>query len=135
MAHRFTLRATPAAARAVRSLRGRAKDAYERLEPALRAEGCKAAGYRLLAADRAGYSDYCCKHLADEWRLITRFESRVVFIEAVGQHDGTAFYASRSRLGIGAVGQARNEKPDCCGEEGWPHLGSTRPGRHVRALA
>jgi hypothetical protein len=57
----------------------------------------------------------------------------IVFIEAVGQHDGDAFYASLKHLGVGSVGRRRAEKPGCCGERGWPTLGSTRAQRGAAA--
>ncbi|WP_445150210.1 hypothetical protein [Baekduia sp. Peel2402] len=106
MAAEFHLRATPSAAKAIEGLRGNAKKAYEKLLPQLKAQGCKVAGYRLLAADGVPegsvYLEFCCKSLTGTWRLIT-------------------------------TGQRRDEKPACCGEPGWPTLGKSRRERQVGA--
>jgi DNA-binding PadR family transcriptional regulator len=67
--HRLLL--TVSADAAVRGLRGRPAAAWGRLEPELKAQGCRAAGYRLLAGD-GGWSSYCCKHLHARWRVIRR---------------------------------------------------------------
>jgi len=88
----------------------------------LRAEGCRAGGYRLLAADGT-LSPFCCVHLYADWRLITTYEPARVMLIALGQHDGTGFYqAAASDLGIGPVGQRRPNKPPCCGPSGRPNV-------------
>lgn len=118
------LRATPAAAAAVESLRGRARKSYATFEAELRKQGCRVAGYRLLGVEDGGYSEFCCKRLADDWRAITTFKSGVAIVVAVGRHDSRAFYAELSKtFEVGAVGQARKEKPACCGMGGWPSVG------------
>jgi hypothetical protein len=127
----FAVRATPAAAAAIDALRGTACKRYEAFEGELRKQGCKVAGYRLLSAVEGGYSEYCCKRLVDDWRVITTFEPGVVVV-AVGRHDDRAFYSELARtLGIGAVGQRREEKPDCCGAGGWPNVGA-KPKKRTR---
>jgi hypothetical protein len=120
----FTLRATPAAAAAIDLLRGRARKSYAAFEAELRKQGCGVAGYRLLGADDGGYSEFCCKRLVDDWRVITTFEPGVAIVVAVGRHDSRAFYAELSQtLAIGAAGHGRKEKPACCGKGGWPSVG------------
>lgn len=120
----FTLRATPAAAAAIDGLRGRARKSYAAFEAELRKQGCRVAGYRLLGAEDGGYSEFCCKRLADDWRAITTFKPGVAIVVAVGRHDSRAFYAELSKaFAVGAVGQARKEKPACCGKGGWPSVG------------
>lgn len=120
----FTLRATPAAAAAIDGLRGRARKSYAAFEAELRKQGCGVAGYRLLGAEDGGYSEFCCKRLADDWRAITTFKPGVAIVVAVGRHDSHAFYAELSQtFAIGAVGQGREEKPACCGKGGWPSVG------------
>jgi hypothetical protein len=52
---RFKIQATPAADRSIRELRGTAAKRYAQLENELRAQGCAAAGYRLLAPDRGDF--------------------------------------------------------------------------------
>jgi hypothetical protein len=120
----FTLRATPAAAAAIDALRGRARKSYAAFEAELRKQGCRVAGYRLLGAEDGGYSEFCCKRLADDWRVITTFEPDVAIVVAVGRHDSRTFYVELSQtFAVGAVGQARKEKPACCGKGGWPSVG------------
>jgi hypothetical protein len=122
----FAVRATPVATAAIEALRGRARKSYEAFEGELRKQGCKVAGYRLLGAETGGYSEYCCKRLVDDWRAILTFEPGVAIVVAVGRHDDRAFYADLAKmLDIGPIGQRREEKPACCGEDGWPSVGST----------
>lgn len=129
----FTLRATPAAAAAIDRLRGRARKSYAALEAELRRQGCRVAGYRLLGAESGGYSEFCCRRLVDDWRVITTFEPGVAIVVAVGRHDSRAFYAELSQMfAIGAVGQGREEKPACCGRGGWPSVGPAPDKRTSR---
>lgn len=46
--------------------------AYDAAISGLKGEGCKAAGYRLAAAD-GGDFPMCCRHLANDWRMHTLF--------------------------------------------------------------
>jgi hypothetical protein len=125
----FAVRATPAAAAAIDGLRGRARKSYEAFEDELRKQGCKVAGYRLLAED-GEYSEYCCKRLVEDWRVIVTFEPGVAIVVAVGRHDDRAFYADLAMtIEVGPIGQRREEKPDCCGQGGWPSIGSVPVGR------
>jgi hypothetical protein len=127
----FALRATPAAVAVIERLRGMARRSYAAFETELRKQGCGVAGYRLLGAEDGGYSEYCCKRLVDDWRVIATFEPGVAIIVAVGRHDSRAFYAELSKtLAIGAVGRRREEKPPCCGKGGWPSVGSA-PGERT----
>jgi len=126
----FAVRATPAAVAAIERLRGTARRSYGAFEAELRKQGCRVAGYRLLGAEDGGYSEFCCKRLVDDWRAITTFEPDLAIVVAVGRHDSRAFYAELSKtLEIGAAGQGRKEKPACCGEDGWPSVGSVPGGR------
>jgi hypothetical protein len=125
----FAVRATPAAATAIEGLRGRARKSYEAFEAELRKQGCKVAGYRLLA-EVGDYSEFCCKRLVDDWRVIVTFEPGVAIVVAVGRHDGRAFYADLAKtIEIGPIGQRREEKPGCCGRGGWPSIGSVPAAR------
>jgi hypothetical protein len=126
----FAVRATPAAVAAIDRLRGTARRSYGAFEAELRKQGCRVAGYRLLGAEDGGYSEFCCKRLVDDWRAITTFEPGIAVVVAVGRHDSRTFYAELSKtLEIGAAGQGRKEKPACCGEDGWPSVGSAPDGR------
>lgn len=124
------LRLTPSADKAVRGLRGKPAAAWIRVEAELKAQGCRAAGYRLLGSD-GNWSPYCCKHLYGRWRVITTFEPGIATVTAVGEHDGPGFYTQLSHeLGISGVGRGREQKPDCCGPDGWPTTGNLA-GRHI----
>lgn len=132
----FTLRATPATATAIDRLRGRARKGYAAFEAELRKQGCRVAGYRLLGAENGGYSEFCCKRLVDDWRVITTFEPGVAIVVAVGRHDSRAFYAELSQtFAIGAVGQGREEKPACCGKGGWSSVGPVPDERTGRGMS
>jgi hypothetical protein len=129
------LRLTPSADTAVGDLRGRPAADWSRLEPELKAQGCRAAGYRLLAADGT-WSSSCCKHLYGQWRVISSFEPGIVWVIAVAEHDGPEFYKRLSdELGIAGVGRGREQKPACCGEAGWPTIGTTRAGRAITSVS
>ncbi len=100
-------------------------------EAELRKQGCRVAGYRLPGAEDGGYSEFCCKRLVDDWRVITTFEPGVAIVVAVGRHDSRALYAELSQaFAIGAVGRGREEKPARCGKGGWPSVGPV-PGERT----
>jgi hypothetical protein len=95
------------------------------LEPELKAQGCRAGGYRLLADDGT-WSLYCCKHLHGRWRVLSTFEPGIVWIIEVAEHDGARFYERLSEeLHIAGVGHGREQKPGCCATDGWPAVGET----------
>lgn len=99
-------------------LRGKERASYEAAKANLEAQGCRQAGYRLLAAD-GGPSEYCCKHLHGLLRLVTEFEAKDVIVVAIGHHDGDFYRDLADKFGTSAVGQRRDEKPPCCRAEGW----------------
>jgi hypothetical protein len=121
---RHQLRLTPSADAAVRKLRGKPAEDWDRLKPELKAQGCRAAGYRLLG--EGVWSLYCCKHLHGQWRVISTFEPGIVWVIEVAEHDGPGLYKRLSdELGISAVGRRREEKPRCCSDDGWPTIDAT----------
>lgn len=123
---RHQLRLTPSADAAIRELRGKPAQDWDRLKPELKAQGCRAGGYRLLGRD-GSWSSYCCKHLHGQWRVISTFEPGIVWVIAVGEHDGPQFYRLLSNdLGILGVGRGREQKPACCDDDGWPTIGSSK---------
>jgi hypothetical protein len=126
----FTVRATREATAAIDGLRGRARKSYDAFEAELRKQGCKVAGYRLLAPEDGGHSEYCCKRLVEDWRVITTFEPGVAIVAVLGRHADRTFYVDlATTLEIDATGRRRQQKPDCCGEDGWPSVGPTPTGR------
>jgi hypothetical protein len=55
--------------------------------------------------------------------VVTTFEPGIVWILAVGEHDGPAFYKHLAdNLGISSAGRRREKKPPCCGPDGWPSM-------------
>lgn len=129
----LAVRATPVAVAAIDALRGRARRRYGSFEAELRTQGCRVAGYRLLAPESGRYSEYCCKRLIEDWRVITTFEPGAAIVVAVGRHDERGFYGRLSEaLEIAPVGQGRGNKPGCCGEAGWPDVGATPRGSKGR---
>jgi hypothetical protein len=64
--------------------------------------------------------------------VITTYAAGEVAVVAIGQHDGPALYRELgSELGTAAVGLRREDKPDCCGPDGWPTLGETGRSRRL----
>lgn len=132
---RYRLRITPDAQAVRATLRGDSVDAFEKLRTALKAQACKAAGYRLLARDGT-WSEYCCVHLDRDWRVILTFDDDGGQIVHIGRHDGPEFYASLATdYDIRDTGQRREQKPACCGDEGWPSVGLSRAEKKQRAAA
>lgn len=123
---RYRLRITSAAEGVRGALRGDSAKRFQDLEAALKAEACRGGGYRLLARD-GGWSEFCCVHLDRQWRVILTFKNEGSQILHIGKHDGPDFYAGlKGDYDINEIGQSREEKPDCCGEGGWPSVGMTR---------
>jgi len=125
---------TDPAEAAIKQLRGTAKVAYERHEREFEHQGCRAAGYRLLATG-GEFSDLCCLRLHRDWRLITSFNRSTVFVVALGRHNDASFYRVLSdELEINPIGQRREQKPRCCSADGWPTLGEvSAPKRRRKA--
>jgi len=121
---RHQLRLTPSADAAIRELRGKPAEELGSTEAQkLKAQGCRAARYRLLGD--CGWSSYCCGQLHGQWRVISTFESDIVWVITVSEHDGPQFYKRLSEdLDISGVGRTREQKPSCCGEDGWPTIGT-----------
>lgn len=125
------LRSTPSAKKAADNLSGKPRLNWERITGELEAAGCRAGGHRLMGDD-GRWSPYCSRLVYGEWRVITTYATDEVAVVAIGQHDGPAMYRELgSELGTAAVGVRREDKPDCCGPDGWPTLGE--PGRSRRA--
>lgn len=88
---------------------------------------------------------FCCRHGHRSQRLILTFlapreqhspfahladrERPAVVIAWIGRHNDERFYKGLGDLGIGAVGQRRQQKPNCCGSGGWPTVGEVRAKR------
>ncbi len=78
----------------------------------------------MLAGDGT-YSNYCCVHPYGQLRLILTFEPGLVIVIAAGYHSDEGFYkALADDLGTSVTGQKRESKPKCCGDSGWPSVGS-----------
>jgi hypothetical protein len=126
---RHHLLATASAQAAEGELRGEPKRRWERIKDELRAVGCHAGGYRLLDGDGT-WSLYCSRVIYGHWRVVTAYAAGEVVVVGIGQHDGPALYTElASELGTSAVGVRREDKPGCCGPDGWPTVGVTRRSR------
>lgn len=114
---------TPEVAEALRRMSTREKRSYEAARDALRGEGCRAGGYRLVAAAGDDYP-LCCRHLAYTWRMFTAYprEKRVVIV-ALDKHDrghNPAAGLAEALPSLSTVGRRRSGKPPCCDEEDQP---------------
>ncbi len=68
--------------------------------------------------------------------MVTTFEPNLAIIVFIARHDEQGFYAELAKtLAIGAVGQKREHKPDCCGEDGWPNVGLTPEKRRKPSVS
>jgi hypothetical protein len=90
---------------------------YEAAISGLKGEGCKAAGYRLAAAD-GGDFPMCCRHLVGDWRMHTLFaKDRSVIVISLATHDKSQNpheVLADIFPGLSPVGRRRRAKPPCC---------------------
>jgi hypothetical protein len=64
-------------------------------------------------------------NLTGDWRVVPTVEDERVVVVGVGRHNGSSFYSSLAEdYSVSPVGQARDQKPDCCGQEGGRPSGS-----------
>lgn len=114
---------TPEVAEVLRRMSSREKRSYEAARDALRGEGCRAGGYRLMAAHGDDYP-LCCRHLAYAWRMFTAYpEKELVVIVALDKHDrahNPASELAEALPSLSTVGRRRSEKPPCCDEADEP---------------
>jgi hypothetical protein len=103
-------------ARVAASLNKTDRRAYDAAISGLKGEGCKAAGYRLAAAD--GDFPMCCRHLADDWRMHTLFaKDQSVIVISLARHDkGHNPHQVLADIfpGLSPVGRRKRAKPHCC---------------------
>ncbi len=104
-------------ARVVASLSKTDRRAYDAAISGLKGEGCKAAGYRLAAAD-GGDFPMCCRHLANAWRMHTLFaKDHSVIVISVARPDkiqNPHQLLADIFPGLSAVGCRKRAKPPCC---------------------
>jgi hypothetical protein len=104
-------------ARVVASLNKVDRRAYDAAISGLKGEGCKAAGYRLAAAD-GGDFPMCCRHLADDWRMHTLFaKDRSVIVISLARHDkGHNPHRVLAEVfpELSRIGRRKRAKPPCC---------------------
>lgn len=104
-------------ARVVASLDKVDRRAYDTALSGLKGEGCKAAGYRLAAADGGDFS-MCCRHLADDWRMHTLFaKDRSVIVISLARHNkGHNPHQVLAEIFpvLSPVGRRKRAKPPCC---------------------
>jgi hypothetical protein len=104
-------------ARVAASLNKVDRRAYNAAISGLKGEGCKAAGYRLAAADGGDFS-MCCRHLANDWRMHTLFEKdHSVIVISLARHDKSKNphqVLADVFPGLNPVGRRKRAKPPCC---------------------
>ncbi len=102
--------------RVVASLNKVDRRAYDTAISSLKGEGCKAAGYRLAAADRGDFP-MCCRHLAGDWRMHTLFaKDRSVIVISLAEHDkgqNPHRVLAEAFPGLSPVGRRKRAKPPC----------------------
>jgi hypothetical protein len=124
----FVVLTTPEARRDIAGLRGKPAARFVQRVRELRAQGCKAGGYRLT-----GYNHpwICCVHLYAGWRLLARFgDDDQIHILTVGEHQrGHREDVYRKLIELTGMTvpdtDAERTKPPCCGKpsEFVPHAG------------
>jgi hypothetical protein len=104
-------------ARVAASLNKADRRIYDAAISGLKGEGCKAAGYRLAAAD-GGDFPMCCRHLANDWRMHALFaRDGSVIVISLAKHDKS--HNPHQVLadifpGLSPVGRRKRMKPPCC---------------------
>lgn len=117
------VQAVPSASKQIDDLRGKNREAWLTWLARLKAEGCRALGYR-LSGDVA--ERLCVSHLRGRLRVVVAFESphRAVVV-MVGEHDNQSsanVYDQLYELLDIEVPEASRDKPSCCGGDGQPPL-------------
>ncbi len=104
-------------ARVAASLNKVDRRAYDTAISGLKGEGCKAAGYRLVAAG-GGDFPMCCRHLANDWRMHTLFaKDHSVIVISLARHDKSQNphqVLADIFPGFSPVGRRKRAKPPCC---------------------
>lgn len=104
-------------ARVAASLSKVDRRAYDAAISGLKGEGCKAAGYRLAAAD-GGDFPMCCRHLANDWRMHILFaKDHGVIVISLARHDKSESphqVLADIFPGLSRVGRRKRAKPPCC---------------------
>ena len=110
-------------ARVAASLSKTDRRVYDTAISGLKGEGCKAAGYRLAAAD-GGDFPMCCRHLANDWRMHVLFaKDHSVIVISLARHDKSQNphqVLADIFLGLSAVGRRKRAKPPCCDDSESP---------------
>ncbi|MBW4715949.1 hypothetical protein [Saccharothrix obliqua] len=117
---------TPVAGAQAASLRGPARQAYERFLDELAHSGCAALGYRVTGPDPL--PRLCVKHLRGTDRVVVAFPTPdVAWVLLVGAHDddpGRNLYDALYELaGVRPRLNERRTKPPCCADGVPPEAG------------
>lgn len=94
----------------------RERRSYDAAVQALKGEGCRAGGKRLMST---GASDYplCQRALYASWRMVTSYRpDGTIVIVAVQRHvaDTVAAGLVETFPGLSATGRRRSDQPPCC---------------------
>ena len=100
----------------------RERRSYESAVQALKGEGCRAGGKRLVAVDAADYP-LCQRALYGSWRMVTGYRhDGTIVIVAVERHttDNVAATLAETFPGLSATGRRRSAQPPCCEDSAGP---------------
>jgi len=105
-----------------REMTRRERRSYDAAVAALKGEGCRAGGKRLLSTQAADYP-LCQRALYGRWRMVTGYRrDGSVLIVAVDQHlqETVAAALAKTFPGLSATGRKRSEQPPCCDDAAAP---------------
>lgn len=119
----YTVLRLPSVRRTVaEELTKRERRAYDAAVDALKGEGCRAGGKRLVAVDDADFP-MCQRALYGPWRMITVYrQDESILIIAVRRHaeENVAAVLADSFPGLSPTGRRRSAQPPCCEDAAVP---------------
>ena len=100
----------------------RERRSYDAAVEALKGEGCRAGGKRLMSTDAGDYP-MCQRALYGAWRMVTVYRrDGTILIVAVERHleESVAAALAETFPGLSATGRRRSEQPPCCEDAAAP---------------
>jgi hypothetical protein len=100
----------------------RERRSYDAAIEALKGEGCRAGGKRMMSTDAGDYP-MCQRALYGSWRMITIYrQDGTILIVAVERHleETVAAGLADTFPGLSATGRHRSEQPLCCADAAAP---------------
>ena len=114
----FDVEPTPTAAAQIGALSGTPRKRFTALYKRLKAEGCRAGGFRLEAPESTP-SPICSAHFYRDWRALTYYPSeRAVTVFYVAQHnDETLYREIAARTGSAVASTSKRDRTPCCEDQ------------------